>query len=585
MKSFDIEDHLQDYYSSFPEAEDRPVIGITSNFSDSDVTLRAVYCSQVANAGGIPFVIPPINNKDVIVDTLSHIDGLILSGGADINPLWFGEEPEKNLHHINGTRDLPELLLARLAFNRQIPMLGICRGTQLLAAALGGRLTQDIQTNLKHEQDADKDEPTHSVQIDEDSTLFDIFKTERIFVNSFHHQAISDPGSHFQVVAHAPDGIIEAIESNEFKPIIGVQWHPEWFGDNGKELFVWLTRKATAFSKAKKVHQQVLSLDSHCDTPMLLSQGVSFLQRDPRILVDLHKMTDGRLDAVTLAAYLPQPRPEENFKSKVDIETEGPKDYADRIFDIIKSNVGQSKGAVAIARTPEDLYRNKHKGIKSVLLGIENGLALEDDVNNVRYFAERGVTYITLCHNGDNAICDSNIGQETHHGVSPFGEEVIKAMNKEGVVVDLSHAAEKSFYDAVEISNMPVVCSHSNCKALCDVPRNLTDDQLRKIAECGGVAHITLYQGFLVKEGEASIFDAMDHLEHAIDVTGVDHVGLGTDFDGDGGVKGLADASELINFTLQLLQRKFSLDDIAKIWGGNWIRVMKEVQSVREINI
>ena len=148
--------------------------------------------------------------------------------------------------------------------------------------------------------------------------------------------------------------------------------------------------------------------------------------------------------------------------------------------------------------------------------------------------------------------------------------------------MDLSHGGEKSFYDALEVSSLPIVCSHSNAKALCDVPRNLTDDQMRALARKGGVAHVTLYHGFLRKEGEATVLDAIAHLEHAIKVMGIDHVGLGTDFDGDGGVRGLADSSEMINFTLHLLRRKYSERDIEKIWGGNWLRVMAQVQAARK---
>ena len=215
------------------------------------------------------------------------------------------------------------------------------------------------------------------------------------------------------------------------------------------------------------------------------------------------------------------------------------------------------------------------------MLGIENGLALETDLHNVAHFAQRGVTYITLCHNGDNAICDSaRQSLCTHNGVSDFGAKVITEMNRLGVMVDLSHGVEKSFYDALDISTKPIVCSHSNCKALCDVPRNLTDEQMRALAAKGGVAHITLYNGFLRVSGEADILDAMAHLEHAIGVMGIDHVGLGTDFDGDGGICGLANSSELINFTVQLLKRKYSETDIEKIWGGNWLRVMEQVQNV-----
>ena len=213
------------------------------------------------------------------------------------------------------------------------------------------------------------------------------------------------------------------------------------------------------------------------------------------------------------------------------------------------------------------------------MFGIENGLALSHDLQNVRHFAQRGVVYITLCHNGDNDICDSAKGCNTHGGLSKFGRDVVREMNDYGLMIDLSHAGEKTFYDAAELSRLPVVCSHSNCRALCDHPRNLTDDQLRVLADKGGVAQITLYPGFLRSQGEATVTDALRHLEHAIDVMGIDHVGIGTDFDGDGGVRGMADASEMINFTRHLMARRYSERNIQKIWGGNWIRVMTQVQS------
>ena len=154
-------------------------------------------------------------------------------------------------------------------------------------------------------------------------------------------------------------------------------------------------------------------------------------------------------------------------------------------------------------------------------------------------------------------------------------------MNRNGVMVDLSHAAETSFYDVLEASKSPVVCSHSNCRALCDHPRNLTDDQLRALARHGGVVQITLYPGFLKRQGEASVLDVLAHLEHVVALVGIDHVGLGTDFDGDGGVRGMKNASELMNFTIQMLQKRFSEDDMQKIWGGNWMRVMDEVQRMK----
>jgi trp-G type glutamine amidotransferase/dipeptidase len=358
-----------------------------------------------------------------------------------------------------------------------------------------------------------------------------------------------------------------------------VQWHPEWMEEQGLPLFQWLVKQAEIFAEAKRMHDKVLTLDTHCDTPMFFPLNVRFDQRDPRILVDLHKMAEGRQDATTMVAYLPQPKAGEAFRNKVAFDVSGPRSYADLIFDKIENIVAQNSEYVALARSPQQLYANKAAGKKSIVLGIENGLALENDLTNVAHFAHRGISYITLCHNGDNDICDSARGTATHGGVSEFGRRVIEEMNRTGIMVDLSHGAESSFYDALEISRYPIVCSHSNCKALCDVPRNLSDEQLRALAAKGGVAHITLYKGFLRTQGEANIYDAMEHLEHAIKVMGIDHVGLGTDFDGDGGVRGIANSSEIINFTIQLLRRRFSETDIEKIWGGNWLRVMQQCKA------
>lgn len=582
MEQFNLDSHLEGVYSVFPEAKHQPIIGLTANYEGIDATLRDRYYKQVIKAGGTPVIIPPVANKEVLVNTLQHLDGLILTGGGDHNPLWMGEEPSPKLHHINQERDLAELMLARLAFNRQIPMLGICRGIQTLAIALGGKVSQDITARIKHDQDADRTEPTHSVGIVKSSALYEIYGREQIFVNSFHHQAVSDTGNRFRITAKSADGIIEAMESSEYKPILGVQWHPEWLGEEGLKIFQWLVERANNFFVAKQLHKRILTLDTHCDTPMFFPQGIRFDHRDNRILVDLHKMTDGRQDAVTMVAYLPQPKLGETFSSKVAFDVAGPTQYADLIFDKIEDIVSKNSAYLSIARTPSDLYSDKRKGRKSIMLGIENGLALNHDLSNVKHFAQRGIVYITLCHNGDNDICDSARGCNTHNGVSAFGEKVIQEMNRYGIMVDLSHGGEKSFYDALEISQTPIVCSHSNCKALCDVPRNLTDDQLRALAAKGGVAHTTLYHGFLRQNGEADIMDAIAHLEHAIDVMGIDYVGIGTDFDGDGGVKGIADSSELINFTLQLLRRKYNEQDIAKIWGGNWLRVMTQVQNFKQ---
>ena len=570
-------------YASFPEAKDRPVIGITSNYGELTAKLAEGYYKSVWRAGGIPVIIPPISDTQVIINTLQHIDGLLLSGGADYDPHYAGEEPSPKLGEINAERDLPELLITQLAYNRQIPILGICRGIQTLAMALGGHVAQDLsevkdgwkeEKGIQHSQQEERPVATHNVTVEKDSVLFSLYKTATLRVNSFHHQSVDDPGERFRITARAEDNIVEAMESTEHKSIMGVQWHPECLAD-GLPIFQWLTDEARQYREACRTHSRILTLDTHCDTPMFFPQNVLFDHRDTRILVDLHKMDEGRQDATIMVAYLPQNPAAGDPASHA-------KAYSDSIFDKIENIVAGNSNYISIARTPADLWTNKREGRKSIMLGIENGRAIEGSLDNLRHFAQRGIVYMTLCHNGDNDICDSARGSQTHNGVSDFGRKVISEMNRLGIMVDLSHAAESSFYDALELSETPIVCSHSSCRALCDHPRNLTDDQMRALAQKGGVMQVTLYNGFLVKEGQATIEDALRHLEQAISIMGIDHVGLGTDFDGDGGICGLASSSELLQFTRQLLTRDYSEEDIQKIWGGNFLRVMQQVQDKKQ---
>ena len=594
-------------YSVFPEAPQKPVIGITGNYGELTCKLAEGYYKSVLRAGGVPVIIPPLSDTDAIINTLEHLDGLILSGGADYDPHYAGEEPWPQLGTINAERDLPELFITQLAYNRQLPILGICRGIQTLAMALGGHVRQDISDiqGHNHSQEEPRNVATHPITIEKDSLLYNIYRaSEHIsahqaigahqaieaskspllqeglgggFVNSFHHQAVDETGPRFRVIARSDDGIIEAMESTEYKSILGVQWHPECL-DDGLPIFQWLVGEAMQYRHTCDVHRRVLTLDTHCDTPMFFPQHVDFGSRDPKLLVDLHKMDEGHQDATIMVAYIPQQPPTPDPSR---LGGESGFLLTESIFDKIEDIVAKHSQYVAIARTPDDLWLHKHQGKKSIMLGIENGHALEGSLDNLRHFAQRGIVYMTLCHNGDNDICDSARGEHTHNGVSAFGREVISEMNRLGIMVDLSHAGEKSFYDALELSKTPIVCSHSSCRALCDHPRNLTDEQMRALAQKGGVMQVTLYHGFLVKDGEATIEDAMRHLEHAIEVMGIDHVGLGTDFDGDGGIRGLASSAELLNYTRELLKRGFSEADIQKLWGGNFLRVMRLVQQSR----
>ena len=582
IPAFDIQADYDRIHRTFPGYKTAPVIGLTGNFQDGNCMLAEGYYQSILKAGGTPFIIPCYDNTDALINTLEKLDGILLTGGADINPLFFGEEPVKELHGINPRRDRQELLLTRLAADRQIPILGICRGIQTMNAAFGGPLYQDIHsqmegTRIKHSQELDRSYASHTVTIEKDTLLHNLFKTDTIAVNSFHHQAVKEAAPGFRVCARATDGVIEAMESTEYKSMLGVQWHPECFILKGDEcmmpIFHWLIQEAASFKEAKRLHNRILTLDSHCDTPMFFDQQIDFASRDPKILVDLHKMTEGHLDATIMVAYLKQ-------LELTDEALLAATAKADRILNEIEAMVAKSCSYVDIAYTPADLYRLKLEGKKAIMLGIENGYAIGNDISNIERFRNRGVVYMTLCHNGNNQLCGSARFNDEGLGVNAFGEQVIKEMNRVGMMVDISHAGEQTFYDALNISSKPIVASHSSARALCNHPRNLTDDQLKALADKGGVAQVTLYSGFLKEQGMATIQDAIDHLNHMVNIMGIEHVGIGTDFDGDGGITGCASASELINFTRCLLKERYSEEDIRRIWGGNFLRVMEEVQKV-----
>lgn len=573
-----------------------PVIGISGNFRDGDCTLAQGYYMSVLESGATPVVIPPYDDESALVSILDTLDGIVLSGGADIDPDYLGEEPLECIS-VNPRRDAQELLLVRLAVDRQIPVLSICRGIQMLAAALGGKLYQDIKTQhnvpcIEHSQSIARGLPSHEVTIEKDSLLYSLMGSETLAVNSFHHQAVKEVPEGFRVTARSKDGIIEGMESTAFRPILGVQWHPECFIlENDRTMmpiFGWLREQAALFRRAKQLHSKTIILDSHCDSPMFFDKGAHFYQKNPGVeveyayvgepspdgsptfrynpLVDLHKMTCGRLDASFMVAYLHQyERDEESLKAAVA--------KADRLLTLIDERIGECAGFAAIATTPEELRRNKFKGIKSVVKGIENGYAVGKDIDNVDHFRARGVAYMTLCHNGDNDICDSHKGNSEHNGLSDLGRQVVERMNSVGMMVDLSHASEKSFWDALECSRKPIICSHSSSRALCDHTRNLTDEQMRALAASGGVAQVCLYSGFLKKGGNADVTDAVRHIMHMIDVMGIEHVGIGSDFDGGGGLPGLEDASWFVSLTMRLMAEGLSDEDLSLVWGGNFLNV------------
>lgn len=566
--------------SKFPTHKSRPTIGIYGNFGDRGCELAKAYYLCIEVIGGSPMILPPCEDPAVILNQLDAIDGLMLSGGGDINPLLLGEDPIPQLHGVNPERDRGELLMTRLAYDRHIPILGICRGIQMLAATLGGTIHQDLATAMpdapliKHTQDMPRGVASHHVKTVPGSIIAQCLG-EEFDVNSFHHQAVNDPGPLLRVTARSADGVVEAVESTDFHSVIGVQWHPESFYPNFDKsmmpLFKWFVDEADLYRRAVDCHKQALVFDSHVDTPMFFDQGVSFYKRDPKIRVDMHKLTEGHVDAVAMAAYIKQ-------EGRTEDELQAATGKADHLLGQIQKMVDHTQG-VQLAYSNKNLFQLKQSRQKAVMLAIENGYAIGKDITNIERYRRMGVVYMTLCHNGDNDICDSaRRSTQEHGGLSDFGREVVREMNRVGMMIDLSHAAESTFYDVLELSSTPVVCTHSASRACCDHPRNLTDDQLRTLAAHGGVAQLTFYPGFLREDEQATIKDVVRHFMHMVDVAGIEHVGFGSDFDGDGGVPGLNDESDMTELTRRLLAEGFNLGQLRRALGGNFLRVMQQVQ-------
>lgn len=558
----------------FRPAESLPRIGISANRKDGQTCLAETYIQSVIQAGGAPVVIPATTDLRVLTAVVQDLDGILMSGGGDINPLFVGEEPLPALQDVDTLRDRYDLLLIRLASNRQIPLMGICRGHQMLNAAFGGTLYQDIYSQadtdvIKHSQKMAREEASHTVHL-EDGCV--------IAVNSFHHQAVKDVAPEFVQTAVAPDGINEGMRHPE-KSVFSVQWHPEAMAIHGDEeaqaLFNHFIEEARIFRQAKELHQRIVTLDSHTDTPMIFPGHFNIGEKQGG-KVNLPFMEEGRIDAAFMVAYIPQGERDEASLAKATAYAE------ERLKEVIRQEQ-LNPTRMGIARTPDDLLRLKQAGKKAIFLGIENGYALGKEVNNVRKFRDMGVSYITLCHNGDNDLCDSARGKGEWKGLSPLGKQMVAEMNRLGVMVDISHAAESTFYDVLECSRYPIIASHSSARALCNHPRNLTDDQLKAIAGQGGVVQLCLYKGFINEEAEkASVSDAIRHINHMVDLIGVEHVGIGSDFDGDGELIGCRASNELINITMHLLKEGYSETDISRIWGGNFLRVMRQVQSARQ---
>lgn len=259
---------------------ENPIIGISVNIDEQTSRLHEAYIRSILDAGGVPILIPATNDIDALREIVDRLDGILFSGGADIDGRYFGEETLEGLTEVDHARDTYDFLLLRLATDRQLPIFGICRGMQLINVAFGGGMYQDIPSQfpnqpLDHSILKNKERAVHQVKITTDSVLSNIIGKEEVGVNSRHHQTVKEIAPGFKISATSTDGVVEGIEAFPEKRIWGVQWHPENMASEGgdvnmKKLFERLILEAKLFRKAKLFHNQHISVDSHCDTPMLL---------------------------------------------------------------------------------------------------------------------------------------------------------------------------------------------------------------------------------------------------------------------------------------------------------------------------
>ena len=373
-------------------------------------------------------------------------------------------------------------------------------------------------------------------------------------------------------------------------------------------------------ARALAIHDSVLTIDSHDDIPSnFASEAVDPLDA-PR-QVNLQKMRAGGLDAGFFIVYVGQTErtPENYAQAQADAMTK---------FDAIHRMAEEMyPDLIELAHTPDDVERINAEGKLVAAIGIENGYVIGRDLSTLQRYHELGARYVTLAHNGHNDIADSaqarmDLGdaESEHDGISEFGEQVIAEMNRLGIMVDISHISRAAALDAIRLSQAPVIASHSNTLAITNHPRNMDDETLLALRDNGGVMQATALSVF-VKEftpalreatsailseyeianfrawftlsdeqraevtarleaiGYADVGDFIDHVDHAVNLIGIDHVGLSSDFDGGGGVLGWWDASETANVTLELVRRGYSEEDIAKLWGGNLLRVWREVEA------
>ncbi len=330
---------------------------------------------------------------------------------------------------------------------------------------------------------------------------------------------------------------------------------------------------------ALALHQRLLTLDSHIDIPWPTGPD-PHQQTDRR--VDLPKMRQGHLTVGCFAAYVPQ-------GPRTDASRAAARDRALSMLASIRAMASPTPGAeVRVASRADDITAAVAAGATVVVPAVENGHAIGGDLATLAEFARLGARYMTLCHNGHNDLCDSANPRADlrdtatlHGGLSDLGRAAVAEMGRLGMLVDVSHLSRQAMLQATSLARTPVVATHSCIRALCDVARNMDDAQLDALADSGGLIQITAVSAFLrphARPDEVRVADFVDHIDHAVHRIGLDHVGISSDFDGGGGFSGWHDAADSANLTIELVARGYTENQIAALWGGNFLRLLRAAE-------
>jgi len=335
-------------------------------------------------------------------------------------------------------------------------------------------------------------------------------------------------------------------------------------------------------AEVREVHKSALIIDSHNDATSRTVTGVDIGLRATKGHTDVPRLREGGVGAVFFAAYVAPTYAKDHTAAN----------RALQMIDTVRHDiVAMHPNDFVLTLTADDVVAAHKAGKIAALIGVEGGHAIEDSPRLLRDFYALGVRYMTLTHTNTNGWADSSgdlreKAVQRHNGLNDLGKQIVQEMNRLGMIVDISHVADKTFWDALEASKAPIFASHSSCRALCDVPRNMTDEMIAALGKKGGVIQINFNCSFLTKRAadeksgiRASLADVVAHIDHAVKIAGVDAVGIGSDFDGITCTpQGLDDVSKFPNLTRALLEKGYSAADIRKIYGGNTLRLMREVE-------